>query len=83
MNRETPTFTHEGYLLRPARHADAEAYYAHTPGLKVVTPATPEDAYHLLREAIASPDPVVFREPKKLYWAKEEVDFDRPVPALG
>ena len=29
MNRETPTFTHEGYLLRPARHADAEAYYAH------------------------------------------------------
>lgn len=28
MNRETPTFTHEGYLLRPARHADADAYYA-------------------------------------------------------
>ncbi len=65
-------------------HCDSsEAYYAHTPGLKVVTPATPEDAYHLLREAIASPDPVVFMEPKKLYWAKEEVDFDRPVPAMG
>ncbi|MET7300594.1 alpha-ketoacid dehydrogenase subunit beta [Embleya sp. NPDC005575] len=56
-------------------HCDSsEAYYAHTPGLKVVTPATPEDAYWLLRDAIEDPDPVVFLEPKKLYWAKEEVD---------
>lgn len=65
-------------------HCDSsEAYYAHTPGLKVVTPATPEDAYHLLREAVASPDPVVFMEPKKLYWAKDEVDVDRPAPGIG
>ncbi|MFE1170524.1 alpha-ketoacid dehydrogenase subunit beta [Nocardiopsis sp. NPDC058789] len=65
-------------------HCDSsEAYYAHTPGLKVVTPATPADAYHLLREAIASPDPVVFMEPKKLYWAKDEVDVDRPTPGIG
>ncbi|MBQ1081746.1 MULTISPECIES: alpha-ketoacid dehydrogenase subunit beta [unclassified Nocardiopsis] len=65
-------------------HCDSsEAYYAHTPGLKVVTPATPEDAYYLLREAISSPDPVVFMEPKKLYWAKEEIDFDRPAPGIG
>jgi 2-oxoisovalerate dehydrogenase E1 component beta subunit len=56
-------------------HCDSsEAYYVHTPGLKVVTPATVEDAYWLLREAIADPDPVIFMEPKKLYWAKEEFD---------
>jgi 2-oxoisovalerate dehydrogenase E1 component subunit beta len=57
-------------------HCDSsEAYYAHTPGLKVVTPATVEDAYWLLRDAIADPDPVVFLEPKRLYWAKEPVDL--------
>ena len=55
-------------------HSDSsEAYFAHTPGLKVVTPATVEDAYSLLREAIDDPDPVVFMEPKKLYWSKSEV----------
>ncbi|MET9712000.1 alpha-ketoacid dehydrogenase subunit beta [Nocardiopsis alba] len=65
-------------------HCDSsEAYYAHTPGLKVVTPATPEDAYFLLRESIASPDPVVLMEPKKLYWAKGEVDVERPAAPLG
>lgn len=56
-------------------HCDSsEAYYAHTPGLTVVSPATPQDAYSLLRAAIASPDPVVFMEPKKLYWSKGPVD---------
>ncbi|MFW6642480.1 alpha-ketoacid dehydrogenase subunit beta [Nocardiopsis algeriensis] len=65
-------------------HCDSsEAYYAHTPGLKVVTPATPADAYHLLREAIACDDPVVFMEPKKLYWAKEEVDTGTARPPIG
>ena len=55
-------------------HCDSsEAYYAHTPGLHVVAPSNPADAYSLLREAIASPDPVVFLEPKKLYWAKGQV----------
>jgi 2-oxoisovalerate dehydrogenase E1 component beta subunit len=58
-------------------HCDSsEAYYAHTPGLKVVTPATGEDAYWLLRDAIADPDPVIFMEPKRLYWSKEEVAYD-------
>jgi len=55
-------------------HSDSsESYYAHTPGLHVLAPATPQDAYTMLREAIDSPDPTVFLEPKKLYWAKEEV----------
>ncbi|WP_433338782.1 alpha-ketoacid dehydrogenase subunit beta [Spirillospora sp. CA-294931] len=57
-------------------HCDSsEAYYAHTPGLKVVTPGTVEDAYSLLREAIDDPDPVIFMEPKKLYWSKAEADL--------
>ena len=65
-------------------HCDSsEAYYAHTPGLTVVTPSTPHDAYHLLRDAIASDDPVVFMEPKKLYWGKEEVDPAAPSPGIG
>ncbi|MEV2278559.1 alpha-ketoacid dehydrogenase subunit beta [Nocardiopsis sp. NPDC049922] len=65
-------------------HCDSsEAYYAHTPGLTVVTPSTVADAYFLLREAIASPDPVVFLEPKKLYWGKEEVDLTVPEPGIG
>ncbi|MFI0366807.1 alpha-ketoacid dehydrogenase subunit beta [Actinomadura sp. 1N219] len=63
-------------------HCDSsEAYYAHTPGLKVVTPATVEDAYSLLLEAIEDPDPVVFLEPKKLYWSKSDVErLDRTEP---
>jgi pyruvate dehydrogenase E1 component beta subunit len=56
-------------------HCDSsEAYYAHTPGLKVVTPATVEDAYTLLREAINDPDPVIFMEPKRLYWSKGSIE---------
>ncbi len=56
-------------------HCDSsEAYYAHTPGLTVVSPSTPQEAYSLLRAAIASADPVVFMEPKKLYWSKGAVD---------
>lgn len=62
-------------------HCDSsEAYYAHTPGLTVVAPSTPQDAYSLLRAAIASADPVVFLEPKKLYWSKGEVDTSIRTP---
>ena len=58
-------------------HCDSsESYYAHTPGLTVLAPATVRDAYLMLREAIRFPDPVVFLEPKKLYWSKETLDLD-------
>ena len=55
-------------------HSDSsEAYYTHTPGLQVVTPGTPADAYSLMREAIACDDPVVFLEPKRRYWSRQSV----------
>jgi pyruvate dehydrogenase E1 component beta subunit len=60
-------------------HSDSsEIYYMATPGLQVVTPATVEDAYGLLRAAIASDDPVVFLEPKRLYWSKSDWSPEAP-----
>ena len=50
-----------------------EAYFAHTAGLKVVTCSSPADAYWMLRQSIECPDPVIFFEPKRRYWAKGEV----------
>ncbi len=44
-----------------------EAYFAHTPGIKVVVPSTPADAHGLLLSAIQDPDPVLFLEPKRIY----------------
>ncbi|MEU3598872.1 alpha-ketoacid dehydrogenase subunit beta [Streptomyces sp. NPDC006798] len=67
-------------------HSDSsEAYYMATPGLHVVAPATVEDAYGLLRESIASDDPVVFLEPKRLYWSKADWSPEAPkrVEPLG
>ena len=60
-----------------------ETLYAHTSGLKVVTPATPADAYSLLRQSIESDDPVIFLEPKRRYWLKEEVDLPVTTEPLG
>ncbi|GAA0427246.1 2-oxoisovalerate dehydrogenase subunit beta [Actinoplanes capillaceus] len=56
-----------------------EAYFAHTPGLKVVTCANPADAYTMIQQAIATDDPVIFFEPKRRYWEKGEVDLDAPL----
>jgi 2-oxoisovalerate dehydrogenase E1 component beta subunit len=61
-----------------------EAYYAHTAGLKVVIPSSPVDAYHLLRAAVADPDPVVFLEPKSRYWSKEHGELNEAAaPPIG
>jgi 2-oxoisovalerate dehydrogenase E1 component beta subunit len=60
-----------------------EALYAHTGGLKVVTPATPADAYSLLRQSIESDDPVIFLEPKRRYWLKQELDLPVTTEPLG
>lgn len=60
-----------------AQHSQSlEAYIMHTPGLRLVMPATVADAYHLLRQSLRQPDPVVFIEHKALYTLKEEVDLD-------
>jgi pyruvate dehydrogenase E1 component beta subunit len=63
-----------------------EAYFVHTAGLRVVAVSNPEDAYRSLRQAIASDDPVIFFEPKRLYHHKGEVDLDAPLadaPPMG
>lgn len=61
-----------------------EAYFAHTPGLKVVIPATPSDAKGLLLSSIRDPDPVIFLEPKRIYrTAKEEVPEGEHTVPLG
>ena len=58
-----------------------EAYFAHTAGLKVVTCASPDDAYWMIQQAIASDDPIIFFEPKRRYWEKGPVDTDaEPYP---
>nr|WP_284294999.1 alpha-ketoacid dehydrogenase subunit beta [Luteimicrobium album] len=56
-----------------------EALFAHTAGLRVVSPSSPQDAYTMIQEAVASPDPVLFLEPKGRYWEKGDVDLDAPV----
>jgi pyruvate dehydrogenase E1 component beta subunit len=54
-----------------------EAYFAHTPGLRVVSCSTPNDAYWMIQQAIEHDDPIIFCEPKSRYWEKGEVDLDR------
>ncbi|AQX15609.1 2-oxoisovalerate dehydrogenase [Tessaracoccus lapidicaptus] len=58
-----------------------EAYFAHTPGLKVVACSNANDAYWMIQQAIQSDDPVVFLEPKRRYHVKGAVNFTaRPAP---
>src|SRR6185295_16962250 len=61
---------HGGLIHAPEHHSESpEAYFCHTPGIKVVIPSTPYDAKGLLLAAIEDPDPVIFFEPKLLYRA--------------
>ncbi|GAA3920439.1 alpha-ketoacid dehydrogenase subunit beta [Microbacterium invictum] len=71
-----------GHIGAVEHHQESpEAYFAHTPGLRVVSPASPNDAYWMIQDAIASPDPVIFLEPKAKYWLKGEVDTaERAMP---
>jgi pyruvate dehydrogenase E1 component beta subunit len=64
-----------GGVRTPEIHSDSiEAFFAHSPGIKVVTPSTPYDAKGLLLASIQDPDPVLFIEPMRLYRAfREEV----------
>jgi len=60
-----------GGVRAPEMHDDSpEAYYVHTPGIKVAIPSTPADAKGLLAAAIRDPDPVVILEPKLIYRAE-------------
>lgn len=66
---------HGGGLSAGPQHSQClEAWFAHVPGLKVVCPSNPQDAYSLLRAAIDDPDPVVFVEHKNMYASRGEVD---------
>jgi pyruvate dehydrogenase E1 component beta subunit len=65
-------------------HSDSpEALFVHTPGLRVITASTPQDAHTLLRQAIACDDPVIFFEPKRRYHVKGEVDEDAVALPMG
>ncbi len=59
-----------------------EAYFAHTPGLRIVTPSNAADAFTMIRQAVAHPDPVIFMEPKRRYWESADVDVDAPLAPL-
>ena len=55
-----------------------EAYFAHTAGLRVISPSNSNDAYWMIQQAIESNDPVIFFEPKRRYWQKGKVNLDTP-----
>ncbi|MEY5017649.1 MAG: hypothetical protein RL431_698 [Actinomycetota bacterium] len=73
-----------GHIGAVEHHQESpEAYFAHTAGLRVMSPATPSDGYHMIQQAIASNDPVIFLEPKARYWPKGEVDVTQtPAPVF-
>ncbi len=72
-----------GHIGAVEHHQESpEAYFAHTAGLRLVSPSTPNDAYWMIQEAIASQDPVLFFEPKSRYWHKGPVDFSASASPL-
>jgi 2-oxoisovalerate dehydrogenase E1 component beta subunit len=65
-----------GHIGSIEHHSESpEAYFAHTPGLRVVSPSNSHDAYWMIQEAIASDDPVLFFEPKSRYFVKSEINL--------
>jgi pyruvate dehydrogenase E1 component beta subunit len=74
-----------GGIRAPEHHSDSnEAYFVHTPGIKVVVPSTPYEAKGLLISAIRDADPVIFMEPKKVYRSlREEVPNEEYLIPIG
>jgi acetoin:2,6-dichlorophenolindophenol oxidoreductase subunit beta len=73
-----------GYQSAAAQHSQClEAWFMHTPGIKVVLPSTPADAKGLLAACFADRNPVIFIEHKKLYQQKGEVPEGEHVVPLG
>lgn len=67
-----------------AQHShSAEAYFAHTPGLRIAVPSTPNEAYQMLRTAVQLDDPVIVLEARQLYADKGHVDLDGSVEPMG
>jgi pyruvate dehydrogenase E1 component beta subunit len=58
-----------------------EALFAHTAGLRIITPSNPQDAYWMVQQAIDCQDPVIVFEPKRRYWLKGEVDTVNAPPS--
>ena len=72
-----------GHIGSIEHHSESpEAYFAHTPGLRVVSPSNSHDAYWMIQEAIASNDPVLFFEPKSRYFIKGEINLTDSVAPL-
>ena len=71
-----------GHIGAVEHHQESpEAYFAHTAGLRCISPATPHDAYWMIQDAIASNDPVMYFEPKSRYQRRGDVDLaERGVP---
>lgn len=57
-----------------------EALFAHTAGLRIISPSNANDAYWMIQQAVECQDPVIFFEPKRRYWLKGEVDTENPAP---
>ncbi|MBD7994729.1 alpha-ketoacid dehydrogenase subunit beta [Arthrobacter sp. Sa2CUA1] len=55
-----------------------EALFAHTAGLRIITPSSPQDGYWMIQQAMQGKDPVIVFEPKRRYWLKGEVDTTAP-----
>ncbi|PSK96526.1 pyruvate dehydrogenase E1 component beta subunit [Murinocardiopsis flavida] len=73
-----------GGIQAPEHHGESlEALFAHVPGLKVVVPADPGEAYRLLLQSVRADDPVVFMEPKARYWDRAPIGATEPADPIG
>ncbi|MDS1271007.1 alpha-ketoacid dehydrogenase subunit beta [Lipingzhangella sp. LS1_29] len=68
-----------GGIQAPEHHGESlESLFAHVPGLNVVAPSTPAEAYTLLLQSVRCDDPVIFLEPKARYWDREQIQLPPP-----